>query len=283
MNRICFNLAAGIVMALGSTAHGAQASWNAVADFNIAANPNGAWSYNWRLPTGPLTLMTFGEHDCNEAGSDCWSRYGGGNWLPQIAKNVSGTEIQNQCCVYPLGILNMHPGASGERAVVTWTAPATGTYMISGQYQIEDYTPTGVEVFVTQGSSVLLDKVLSSFARVAQFHYKRTVTAGEKVSFSVDAHGNYTSDSTAFEVGILLVAVPPAGGDGQATQSRPSTADYGALRFGSGARDYAAPQDACTSQCEKDFQDCFYTGVTYRVCMNERIQCIKDCRFGPAP
>jgi acetyltransferase-like isoleucine patch superfamily enzyme len=205
MNRTILSLAAGIVMTLGSAAHAAQASWDAVGDFNIMANPNGAWSYNWQFPTGPLTLMAFGQHDCDEAGSDCWNKYGGTNYLPQIAKNVSGAEIQNACCVYPLSILNMHPGASGERAVLTWTAPATGTYVISGQYQIEDHTPTGVEVFVTQGSTVLLDKVLASFARVAQFHYKRAIAAGEQVSFLVDAHGNYASDSTALHVGILLV------------------------------------------------------------------------------
>jgi hypothetical protein len=205
MNRTILSLAAGIVMTLGSAAHAAQESWDAVGDFNITANSNGAWSYNWQLPNGPLTPMAVAEHDCNEAGSDCWSRYGGGNWLPQIAKNVSGAEIQVPCCVFPLGVLNLHPGADGERAVLTWTAPATGTYQISGQYQIIDHTPTGVEVFVTQGSTVLLDKVLSSFARVAQFHYKRTLTAGQQVSFSVDAHGNYASDSTALKVGILLV------------------------------------------------------------------------------
>jgi len=72
-------------------------------------------------------------------------------------------------------------------------------------------------------------------------------------------------------------ALPSAGGDGQATQSRLLTADYGALRFRSGAQDYAAAQSACTNQCEQEFDDCFSTGVTYRVCMNERIQCIKAC------
>lgn len=195
-------LIAALILSTTGAAH-AQSSWDAVGDFKLTANPNGPWSYSWQMPGGPLTLMPYSEVNCGGSGTACWNRYSGEFHLPEVAINTTGASFDFSSGVFPAAVLDLHPGAEGERSVVTWTAPVTGTYKITGQFQVIDREPTGTRVLVTHGGTTLLDKPLSVFGGTALFQFKRKVVAGGQVSFSVDPAGNYANDSTALKAAIL--------------------------------------------------------------------------------
>lgn len=182
----------------------AQSASDGVGDFNITANPNGAWSYRWRAPDGVVRLMGYSNANCRDTtGMACWNIDEGGFDLPMVGLNTTGAPIEFPSGVIPLSTLNMHPGANGERAVLTYTAPATGWYRVTGQFQVVDRTPTGVQVLVTQGGTTLLDRSLAAFGDTVSFNLKRKLNAGQSIDFSVDAAGNYANDSTELKVGVL--------------------------------------------------------------------------------
>lgn len=202
MNRRTFSLLAGLALAASSAASFAQTSWDAVGDFSLTSNPGSAWSYHWQSPGGALQPLPFSTV-VDPVGLSGWSRFGSSFNFPLVGINTTASSIEFASSVLPLSVLDLHPGPSNDRAVVAWTAPSTGTYVITGLFQLIDRQPTGVQVLVRQSSTTLLNKPLTAFADSTSFRFVRSVTAGQKVTFSVDANGDYANDSTALKVGIL--------------------------------------------------------------------------------
>ena len=76
--------------------------------------------------------------DCGNAGVICWTRFDGYP-LPQIGLNTSTGPLESGSNLTPLGVLVLHPSASGERAVVTWKAPhRTGKVGILRSREFDD-------------------------------------------------------------------------------------------------------------------------------------------------
>ena len=208
--KIVISLLAGLGMSLGATAQ-AQNAWDAVSDFNLGANPNGAWGYHWQEPAGGALFPMAAGTDCGNASVICWTRFEG-NPLPQIGLNTSTGPLESGSNLAPLGVLLLHPGASGERAVVTWKAPHTTgkvRYFVNGQFQLLDfhnfhYGLSGVNVSVNVEGKVGKPPVtLTRFGQFMKFELNNCLSPGQTVSFTVDANGNYANDLTALKVGIL--------------------------------------------------------------------------------
>lgn len=89
------------------------ATYNALGDFSTTANPNGVWTY------GELTNGTFTPD----------ASFTGGQWAGAGTTNTSsvGTSVS------ALGLV-LKPGQAGASADLRWTAPADGTYNISGSF-----------------------------------------------------------------------------------------------------------------------------------------------------
>lgn len=195
---------AGIALAAASLGAHAQSAWDAVGDFSTAANPNGAWSYRMRAGDGTMSLLPAAASDCRgDVGMVCWNTSADGSGLPTIAYNTTGAPIEGISYVLPLSVLNLHPGMSGERPVLTFTAPATGTYRIAGHFQLVDRTPTGVQVLVSQGTKLLVNKPLVTFGDTVTFSQVRNLKAGATIDFSVDANGDFSFDSTELKAAVL--------------------------------------------------------------------------------
>lgn len=204
MNTRWIGLIAGLLASLGG-ATSAQTSWDAVGDFRLDINPSGAWSYNWQLPGfSEGRLMKFQGTDCgNIPGVDCWNQ-GDGSFvtLPMVGINVTGAPIVYTSVVVPVNVLVLHPGAGGESSLVTWTAPANGTYMVTAQFKMIDRYPTGVQVSVRVDRATIRGKSLTAYRESALFKFNRTLTAGQTISFVVAPAGLDENDSTALKVGI---------------------------------------------------------------------------------
>ena len=174
-----------------------------MGDFSLQSNPNGAWSYEAQDPTGDYTLMRVKQADDCRAirGFACWAKSFDG--LPFIGINIVETPFQHGSVLFPENVLLLHPDIVGVRPVLTWTAPAAGTYGFAGQFQISDVAPTGVEVGVQAAGKLLMDELLLPRGATAPFDFKVKLDAGKKVRFWVDRDGNYTFDTTSLKVVVL--------------------------------------------------------------------------------
>ena len=131
---------------------------NVAQDFSIGSNPGGAWSYGWASSLG----QSFGLNLFNwafGAGSNValgWSAANPANVSdanPSVLYLLNGTAqlFSYSTISAPSGSVNLHPGPAGELAVVRWTAPTAGTYLVSGAFRGNDVlgTTTDVHICVT--------------------------------------------------------------------------------------------------------------------------------------
>src|ERR1017187_6050392 len=127
-------------------------SFNAVTDFSTSLNPNGPWSYG-STPSlgGTFSLLVAGS--CGPLAG--WN--GGGATAvgdPPMVYGGTGT-----CGGGTLagGLLDLHPGPTGQYSDVRWIDAASGTYNISGIFQGIDMTPTTTDVHVLLNGVSLFD------------------------------------------------------------------------------------------------------------------------------
>ncbi len=111
--------------------------WDAAAEFNDsanpdAANPSGVWSYGWKkTPTDrfflALTALKPSAYICG------WSNASGYPLIVHNSRSVEITAGLNPIVYRPRELL-LHPGLDGEYAVLRFTAPASGSYKVSGRF-----------------------------------------------------------------------------------------------------------------------------------------------------
>jgi hypothetical protein len=150
--RPCFLLAAlGILVLFPETPPTYSAipvtCWDAASEFNDsanpdAANPSGVWSYGWKktltdkfyLATTPYTDPPSRFGWCNASGYPL---------ICQSTRSIVALMRGVNSVTVPPRVLQLHPGLNGEYAVLRFTAPADGTYKVSGQFFAIDDTHTG--------------------------------------------------------------------------------------------------------------------------------------------
>src|SRR5205807_1540026 len=102
--------------------------------------------------------------------------------------------------------LAFHPGSAGQNSVIRWTAPAAGSYAITGSFSGVDSATT--DVGILHGSSQLFSGNINGQGSTAPFSFFESVQAGESIDFTVGFGGNgFFSDSTGLDVQIVLSAV----------------------------------------------------------------------------
>jgi hypothetical protein len=188
---------------------GATTVWDAVSDFSISSNPNGAWAYGHGVPG--WTFLPFSNKSTFSQGpTDFWEEFTNApSTIPYVSKNMGAT-YSLTTSVALAGVLWVHPGKRSD-VLVQWTAPTTGTYSYSGKFELLDAFPTGVvgRVFGGQihGNDTLLfwgeltgpGANLSAMTPGESETFRGTVSllAGETLTFAVNNdNGNYNNDST---------------------------------------------------------------------------------------
>jgi hypothetical protein len=123
-------IAAALALAATGAAH--ATSFDAVGDFSLTnGNPNGAWSY---LAGGSLQTTTSTACE-GVTGLACWNNGGALPDLAIVAKNVTGSALSGVpgIVTVPVNHLDLAP-QDIVSVTVRWTAPAGGTYAISGDF-----------------------------------------------------------------------------------------------------------------------------------------------------
>jgi len=188
-------------------------SWEVGSEFNdsintSAANPSLPWSYGWKSTlTGTFNLGIPYNPSADFSG---WSAE-----IPYllVAHNVHavtfiGSDLQ---ATIPPHALYLHPGPSGEYAVLRFTAPACGAYRVSGQFYALDANGNGTttDVWILPNNSTIeafsgnvnfyAMLKFSSFTSVV-FH----LTKGSTLDFQVGygTNNDYSFDTTGLNAVI---------------------------------------------------------------------------------
>jgi hypothetical protein len=207
--RLVFLRAALVVLLSGSQIATAGSVYDAVTDFSIASNPNGAWSYLYDTGTGPQ-LLTQAVANFGAPGVNTWSN---GLGIPDSVHTFNNTTTSTVTLVgtvvLPPNLLGMDPEI--QKADITrWTAPSAGTWSISGLFQAIDIFAKSHTVEVLENSSTMLlaPTTISSYGQTVAFGADVSLAKGDTIDFIVNGAPVFTNMSTGLSATIQLSSVP---------------------------------------------------------------------------
>ena len=227
MRQVAAFLALSTVLLVGGESASAGTIYDAAADFSITnGNPNGVWSYGYFSPltTTPLNLYTTPHFSF--LGNPDWIAWNnpsaGDGTVPAAFKNTSSTTEQTGTVKLGPGQLAEHPGPNNEVAVVRWTAPASGVYIINVTFSGVDVggnNPLGTSTGTTTGVHVLnngasaFNSSVNGFGNPTSFSETLALPVNFQIDFTVDFSGsatdlNYFNDSTGLSAQISTVPEP---------------------------------------------------------------------------
>ena len=187
-------------------------TWNAASDFSTSSSAGGAWSYGTTGMSldGAFSLFT----QANPIpGYNYWS----GPSYAQIGK-AGPSGFASGTVSVPAGSLNVSPGASGEYAVLRFTAQSAGLYSIDAEFWGDDFVgPTTTDVHVRFNGVDLFGGEIASFGKANGLAWSGPVVlaAGQAVDFAVGfgANKTYNYDNTGVDVTVakLGASIPEPG------------------------------------------------------------------------
>ncbi len=207
LQRPACGLSLAALLCLAARPAAAQ-TWDATADFSLAANPNGAWSYGYAAYDGSAyALMTIPDPNAYDfSGFKAWLQAPGA--VPCVAKN---TDPVNTYVGWAPGVLGIHPGPAGtaiEHAVVTWTAPANGYYQFTSSFTYVgggDGAGPSVTKNIRLGPGVYVgikSGVIDTSAPVMTWNETLILVAGDTISWAINSAGNHGGDSTVLSAEV---------------------------------------------------------------------------------
>ena len=161
------------------------------ASFSGTSNPNGVWSYGQFVESTSTFTLFPGQ---NAASNTCNLPYWSGTGYPYVAANNSGSTVSCGTVTIPNDTLWMHPmNMAGTDSDVRFTAPASGTYEITGSFSALDTTTTldsilvnGTSVFSTLICNPGNGETCAPTNTRAPFSVVKTLSAGNTVDFIVN-------------------------------------------------------------------------------------------------
>ncbi|MBS0445715.1 MAG: PEP-CTERM sorting domain-containing protein [Proteobacteria bacterium] len=185
------------------------ATYDAVADFQIAANPGGVWSYGYSHDAGPSYSMIQFDDSASTSGWLSWTKAGYVSLgTPTAAKNISGSTISGALS----GQLILHPGpaANADYAILRFTAPVTATYDVVGQFYAGDIGSMSGSV-VLGGDLANPLQFFSNTTDASTFSFSSLMlTQGETLDLAVGNNGNYFYGTTPVSMTITTAVPEPS-------------------------------------------------------------------------
>lgn len=205
---LSIGLFAGMATALFSAT--ANASQSAGDEFSPSANPNGTWSYGYKVSSeAPLSLFDNGSASARGiAGMYGWNASTIAS-EPHIYFNSTASAISfaNTVTVPPRTI-QMHPGPNGELAVLRWTAPAAGTYAIQGSFRGNDAAAANRIATIRRNNVEVFGAGVGGLGSELPFALSATLAIGDTLDFAVDPAGAHQNDSTGLTLNIGPATTP---------------------------------------------------------------------------
>lgn len=153
-------------------------SWDAAADFSVAGNPSGAWSYGWSSTVGgtfvPMNAVCFGTQWCTTTAGTHWPYVSGGSGGPS------------------LGVHPKHVGSTIWNTVLRWTAPTQRTVALTGSWGYQSGAGlVSIDVLVLHNGVVVPGTATYiTYGLVYPFAATLAVAPGDTLDFVVGPGGN---------------------------------------------------------------------------------------------
>jgi hypothetical protein len=195
------------VFALSLGGHARAQSYNAVNDFSVASNPNGAWSYLYSTPF-PSLLPT--GRDCIVTGLECWF-----SGLPEpnsvtIAKNTTASTLSYETIVQSPNVLEMDP--ESHAVILQFTVPAAGTYSIAGDFTGIDTSENSHPVAILDDGTSIFSGTIANFGGKDPFNLTEMLNVNDRVDFEVmtgtGGSCTYCYLSTGLDATLTVPGIP---------------------------------------------------------------------------
>ena len=208
-----------IALAAMSPTAARAVTYDVVASFSATLNPNGPFSYGYRIGTGSFVPYNASTAVCaGIAGLACQysSTFNTGN-LPAVAINTTGALLVSGSVRVPTNELLLHPvgldsGLPAGDTIVRFTAPATSLYSVAGVFQTLDTRSNGgtVNVSIEGGTSVFAAPLTGPLNNTDPFNFTTLLAAGSTLDFVVNSAGSYFGDSTGLRATLTTpsTAIP---------------------------------------------------------------------------
>lgn len=183
-------------------------TYDALADFSTASNPNGVWSYGEGIAGTSFTPFVV---NGNIPNFSYWQSSAPSLGAPAIIKNTSAITQISGTAIFPTNVLDVHPGPSSD-VIVNFKAPTAGTYNYAGLFEVLDFVQSngvtgliyhnGAQLYLQNfggtpaNSSTMLPGSMISFSGSV------VLAAGDSLSFAVGNGGNFLFDSTGFNAQV---------------------------------------------------------------------------------
>ena len=192
-----------LLLVTAATAPAQTVTYNASADFTPGlSNPNGVWFYGYTANLAG-TLTPFADYTFNSSAQVySWST-NLSLGAPAIFFNF-GTSALNGL---PPNQLALHPGPSGEYAVLRFTAPADGNYGIAAQFFSGDAGGTDATILVNGQASSSIFFAADTGSNPA-FSGSVTLNLGDRLDFAVGAPSSFFFGTTPLAVVLTFTPVP---------------------------------------------------------------------------
>ncbi len=191
-------IAAALALVATGSAH--ATTFDAVGDFSLSnGNPNGAWSYL----AGGSSLTTTSTACEGVTGFACWNNGGALPDLAIVAKNVTGSTLSGVPVgvTVPVNHLDLAP-QDVVSVTVRWTAPAGGTYVVSGDFLGLALNEQAHSVAVDRNGVSLFNLAnMDSQGQSDPFATTLALAAGDTIDFIVNTgpgDTNQTGDGPLF-------------------------------------------------------------------------------------
>jgi hypothetical protein len=188
--------------------------YDAAADFSLASNPNGVWSYGYENSLGSSLILYDMANTTwfGNPGLQAWNSPLGID--PNVVHNSTDMDIMFATSVIlPARSLQFHPGPNGQFSVIRWTAPVAGEFNLDAAFRGNDFVfPTTTDVHILFNGNSLFSADVLAYGPGPSFSNIVSVKTGDTIDFAVGVgtDGSYIGDSTG--ISAIISAVPEPGG-----------------------------------------------------------------------
>jgi hypothetical protein len=189
------------VLSLGLVPSASAAPFSLSADWSVASNPNGQWSYGRYTGLVPGSFSLFPLKIVTAPLQAWWD----GTGDPNIVKNIGLTDV------YSAGTtITLHAGAVTfgpwlGPAVARWTAPSAGMYQVDALFATVQDVNGAPDAYIYNGTTLIDLGAVPAFGATVGYHQTLTLAANQYVDFVV--WGNDRNNKTT-EVSATVTAVP---------------------------------------------------------------------------
>jgi hypothetical protein len=144
---------------------------------------------------------------------DQWYVVGGGvRGEPAVSYNNTGRTASYLTIVQPPDMLNLHPGPTGQKSVVRWTAPTSETVKVEGKFEGIDTGGTTTDVGMMKNTTkTLFSNNINGFGATAPFSTTTAVAGGDTIDFLVGYGSNATYENDSTGLSVTITPAEPRG------------------------------------------------------------------------